>query len=185
MSVRNGYRGTYNDWQYGSGSLLIIDPVEDLGVNLQAGDILPSEAGSVNLQITGTWSNANYVSSTEMLGANALTNVPVELMIVPVYSGIVSITPDNCVFNVGELSEAEVNALLRTAPKEGTMLSSEALKPTISGGGLFSKFKTILGHTARGIQSVAGSDAFKKGLDYASKMGSGGVLSGGSLRRRR
>lgn len=151
MSVRNGYKATYNDWQWGSGSLLVIDPVEDLGINLQAGDILPGESGSVNFQISATYSNANYLASFGQAGGADITGLPLELVIVPVYSGVVSITPDNCVFNIGELSEAEVNALLRTAPKDGTMVSSEQIKPTIEGGALFSKHKSILGHTARGM----------------------------------
>lgn len=151
MSVRNGYQSTYNDWQYGSGSLLIIDPVEDLGVNLQAGDILPGESGSVNFAISATYSNANYLASFGQAGGADITGLPLELVIVPVYSGVVSITPDNCVFNIGELSESEVSALLRTAPKDGSMVSSEALKPTIEGGALFGKYKSILGHTARGM----------------------------------
>lgn len=180
MSVRNGYQGTYNDFQNGQGSLLIIDPVSDLGVNLQAGDILPGEAGSVNFQINANYSNLNYVNAQGQLTATTLTALPCELVIVVCYSGVVSITPDNCVFNIGELSEAEVNALLRTAPKEGSMISSEAITPTIQGGGLFSKFKSILGSTARGIGAIA---------PYAQKvgdfLGEGGVLSGAGLRRRR
>jgi hypothetical protein len=151
MSVRNGYKATYNDWQWGSGSLLVIDPVEDLGVNLQAGDILPGESGSVNFQISATYSNANYLASFGQAGGADITGLPLELVIVPVYSGVVSITPDNCVFNIGELSESEVNALLRTAPKDGSMVSSEQIKPTIEGGALFGKHKSILGHTARGM----------------------------------
>lgn len=155
MSVRNGYRGTWNDWAYGSGSLVIIDPVEDLGINLQAGDILPGESGSVNLQITANFNNANYVAATAQVGGADIAGLALESVLVCVYSGVCSITADNCVFNIGELSEAEVSALLKTAPKEGAMVSSEVIKPTIGGGSLFGKFKSILGHTARGLQAVA------------------------------
>jgi hypothetical protein len=178
MSVRNGYKGSFNDWAYGSGSLLILDPVMDLGVNLQAGDILPGESGSVNFQFSATYSNANWVYSTAAAQGAAILAVPTELMIVPVYSGVVSITPDNCVFNIGELSEAEVNVLLRTAPKDGSMISTEAVNPTIKGGSLWSTAKSMLGSTARGIQSVTQSPLFQQALDAASGLG-------GALRRRR
>ena len=155
MSVRNGYRGTWAEWAYGQGSLIIIDPVEDLGVNIPAGDILPGEAGSVNFSIQANFSNVNYVYSTAQAGGADLAGLALESVLVCVYSGVCSITPDNCVFNIGDLSEAEVMALLKTAPKEGSMVSSEVIKPTVQGAGLFSKVKSILGHTARGLQAVA------------------------------
>ena len=178
MSVRNGYKGTYADWQYGSGSLLILDPVQDLGINLQGGDILPGESGSVNFQFTGAFTSANFASATAAVGGADIAGLPVELMIVPVYSGIVSLTPDNCVFNIGELSEAEVNALLRTAPKDGTMISSEAVNPTIKGGDLWTRTKSILGSTAKGIGAVIDNPLFKQALGAAQGLG-------GALRRHR
>lgn len=184
MSVRNGYRGTYQDWQWGSGSLIILDPVADLGINLQSGDILPGESGSVNFQFQANYCDCNYAAASAAAAVATANNktFTAELVIVPVYSGVVSITPDNCVFNIGDLTEAEVNHLLATAPKDGTAVSSEAVKPTIQGGSLFGKMKSILGHTANAI-STYGPMAVK--LAEHAKNLTGGVISGASLRRRR
>lgn len=176
MSRRNGYNSTYEDFQYGSGSLLIIDPVQDLGVNLQAGDALPGESASVNFQYQATYSNINWVNSS-LQGGVANQTPATELVIVCVYSGVVSLTPDNCIFNIGELSEAEVNHLLKTAPKDGSMISTEAIKPTIKGGSLYSKAKSVLGHVARGLQTVGKSD-------IVAKLAGAGISGAGISRRR-
>jgi hypothetical protein len=164
--------------------VLIIDPVRDLGVNIEAGDTIPGEAsGNVNFQIalTVNTENYNYVASTlaarEALGVPAGTT-PIELMIVAVYSGICTIQPDGALFNLGELSAGQVSTLVRTAPKDGSMISSEAVQPTVQGGSLFSTMKSIVGQTARGLQSVAASPLAQAALSAASK------LDGGRLRRR-
>jgi hypothetical protein len=171
MSQRNGYNSNYQDWQFGSGSLLIIDPVEDLGVNLSAGDYLPGESGSVNFQFSANYNAQNFVLATALRGANPFTTNAIELCVVAVYSGVCNITPNSCVTNTGDLSEAEVNALLRTAPVDGSMMSSEVLKPTVQGGSFASKYKNLLGHAATGLQALHSSGL----LDKLS--GKGGVLS--------
>jgi hypothetical protein len=174
MSQRNGYNSTYQDWQYGSGSLLIIDPVEDLGVNLQAGDYLPGESGSVNFQYTATYNSQNWLLANGITGVAPIA-CPTELCVIAVYSGVCNITPNSCVTNTGDLSEAEVNALLRTAPVDGSMMSSEVLKPTIQGGGFASKYKSLLGHAATGLQALHSSGILDKLSGKGMAMG--GVLS--------
>jgi hypothetical protein len=183
MSKRNGYNSSWEDFSQGSGALLVLNPVEDLGVNIEAGDVVPGEAsGNVNFQINMMVNNGNY----QYAGANsAIRNaqgVPtgqqqLELMIVAVYSGTATITPDGCLYNLGELSPAEVSTLVAKAPRDGSMVSSEMIKPTVQGGSLFSKFKSILGKTASGVSSVIDNPMFRQGLGYASK------LAGGRLRR--
>jgi hypothetical protein len=170
---KNQYSSTFNDFAYGSGSLIVLDPVEDLGVSLDSGETLPGESASINFSISGKWSNKNYVASYAQTGATPQAGVTIELVIAVVYSGVVSLTPDNCVFSIGDVSETEVNALLKEAPVDGSMVSSEALQPKIEAGSLFSKRKSIMGHTA-------------KGAHHRSKGGvlSGGLMAGAGLRRK-
>lgn len=189
MSVRNGYQGTYTDWQYGSGSLLIIDPVEDLGVDLASGDTLPGEAASINFQYQCTFNNLNYVQGQAQTAGPNQAAVALELLTIVSYTGICSITPDNCVYNTGELTESEVAALLRSADSEGKVISSEMVQPTVpQGGSLFSKVKSIAGHIAQGASSLASIPGVK---DLAEDLGkkalkavTGGVITGAGVHRR-
>ena len=183
MARDNGYTGSWEDWDYGSGSLMLIDVVKDLGINIEAGDVVPGEAsGNVNFQISMmvNSSNYNYVAQTqaqrEALGVPA-GQCPLEMMIVAVYSGVATIDPTGCLYSLGELSPAEVATLVTKAPKDGSMVSSEAIKPTIQGGSLFSSVKSILGKTARGVQAVTSNPLFQQALGMASK------LHGGRMRR--
>lgn len=182
MARDNGYTGSWEDWDYGSGGLLLIDVVKDLGINIESGDVVPGEAsGNVNFQISMTvnTSNYRYVAQTqaqrEALGVPA-GDTPIELMIVAVYSGVATIDPTGCLYSLGELSPAEVATLVKTAPKDGSMISSEAVKPTIQGGSLFSTVKSVLGKTARGIQAVQSNPLFQQAVGMASKLGQGGRL---------
>lgn len=158
MSKRNGLNCSFNEWLYGGNGVIILDPVEDLGVDVNNGDVLPGESGNVNFQVSCTFNGAPWAYA----GATLPTSL--ELMVVPVYSGIMTFTPDNAVANIGELNQREIDALLKTAPKEGSMVSSEVFQPTIKGAGFFSKFKSILG-------SAAGSDLGKKLIGEAAKRG--------------
>jgi len=181
IAVRNGYNSSWNDWSYGSGSLLIISPTLDLGLNLDAGDIAVGQSGSVNFQIQGSWSNQNYVYATAATGGADITNLVPELVVIPVFSGKAAISPSNCVFSIADLSENELMHLLRTADADaGTKVSSEALKPTIEGRGLFGSAKRILSKLAQGAQAVASHPIVSQMAGL-----SGGLISGGSAMRRR
>jgi len=182
LSKRNGYNSSWNDYNQGSGGLLVLNPALDLGVNIEAGDVVSGEmASNVNFQISLQVNNANYLytagSQAERQALGVPTSANLELMIVAVYSGTANITPDGCLFNLGEYTTNEISTLVRTAPKDGSMVSSEAIAPTIQGRGLFSKFKSILGQTASGVKSVISNPAFQKGLEMASS------LKGKGLRR--
>jgi hypothetical protein len=183
VSKANGYTGSWEDFSQGAGACLVIDPVKDLGVNIEAGDVVPGEAsGNVNFQIQMMINNANFLYTGPTLAVREALGVPpgdsaIELMIVCVYSGTATITPDGCLYNLGELSPAEVSHLVSKAPRDGTMVSSEMIRPTVQGAGLFSKFKSLLGKTAQGISSVIDNPMLRQGLGMASK------LAGGKLRR--
>ena len=177
MSCKNGLNMSYEEWQQ-AGGLLIISPVNDFGLDPNL-DAFPGEgSASTNFQVTMNINNANYISAGQTNGGAA---VNVELMIWAVYSGSASISTDSMVTNLGELSHSEVMTLLMSAPKkpeEGQMLSSEEVKPTINGAGLFSP-KAIFGHIASAIQSPLGKLALEHGKKFLEKKISGKGLRGG------
>ena len=181
VSVANGYNSSWNDWSYGSGSLLIISPTLNLGLNLDAGDIAVGQSGSVNFQIQGNWTNTNFVYATGAVNGANIANLVPELVVIPVFSGKAVLTPSNCVFSISDLSENELMHLLRTADEEkGTKVSSEALAPTIKGGSLFGSMKRILSKVAQGVQQVASHPV----VGHLAGM-SGGLMTGAGMRRRR
>lgn len=157
MSYKNGVKLTFKEW-YNAGCVLAISPTLDIGYS-QSGDVLPGMTGSVNFQFQATYNNSNALLANAYAGSNAaLYNaaaIPSELVIVVSYAGAVIITPDNAVFSTGILSEAEVDALLKQAPKTGEMMSDQVLQPTVQGAGLFSKMKSIVGAVAKGVGAIA------------------------------
>ena len=180
MAKKNGYNGSFANWLI-NGGLIIIDPVTDLGVDVSAGDVLPGESGSVNFQINAMFNNSNVLMCGGTNIAYGQAAVPCELMVVVVYSGTANITPDGCTFNTGELSKNEVDTLLKVAPKDGTMSSSQTFRPTIGGAGLFSTFKSVLGTAANALKSDVGQKALGLASNYLNKKG--GVLSAAGLKR--
>jgi hypothetical protein len=182
MSCRNGFQGGWREW-LNAGCVLIINPALDLGLDLSQGDTIPGSTGSVNFQYQATYNNANVLYANAIAGSNAATfggaAILTELVIVVSYAGKTVITSDNCVFTTGFLSQAEIDALLREAPRDGSMVSDEVLKPSIQGAGLFSKVKSVLGHVARGVGAVAPV------LETIGKMGQHPLvksLAGGRMR---
>lgn len=140
IACSNGYNSTFADYKYGSGSILCINPVKDLGISLGS-DSLPGEAnGNVNFQVQLNFSAANYAYA----GNLAAVPAQVEMMIVAVYSGDMTISPDQCLFNLGTLTQAEVATLVG---KGANWVSSQTTKPSVpQGSGLYSRGKLVVGH---------------------------------------
>ena len=160
MAVKNGFQGSFNEWL--RSGLYIINPVADLGIDPSL-DFLPLETGAENFQIN---LYANAVGQNDIgLPANASTQ-NVELLVVVVYAGAVSVTPDMMFQSIGLLSHNEMNALVGTSGKQGSMISSEHVTPTIQGKGLFSDAKHILGKMASAVRSPLG----QKALEFMSSM---------------
>jgi hypothetical protein len=165
ISKRNGWKGSWNDWVNGQ-AVLFLNPALDLGLDLGAGDALPMEnAANQNFQINLTLNAQPFNFAGVALGANT----DVEVIVAPVYKGIVNITPNNALFNLGELSHGEVMQALAVQPKSGAMVTDEHVAPTIQGAGLFSSLKSIVGRTADALQSDLGQKALSMGMEYAKK----------------
>lgn len=166
ISKRNGWKGSWNDWCNGQ-AVLLLSPTLDLGLDLQAGDVLPMEAAAnQNFQCNMVFNDQPF----RYAGAGA-ANYNVELMVCPVYRGVVNITPNSALFNLGELSHSEVQQALQTQPKDGRMISDEVVKPSVQGGSLFGTLKSLVGTTANALKSDLG----QKALGYVAGMAGKGL----------
>ena len=140
MACDNGYNSTFEDYTYGSGSIIAIDPVKQLGINLASDSIPGMVGGNVNLQMSF------QINSKPQEYAGVVAQIPatIEILIVVVYGGNMTIQADTALFNLGTLTETEVDSLLR---RNKSMVGSEAVASTIpEGRGLFAKGKTLVGH---------------------------------------
>jgi hypothetical protein len=159
MSVENGYTGSWEDFSFGSGSILFIDPVKDLGINV-ASDSLPGfAANNVNFQISAMFNSDNYKYVAQTEAQRAALGVPqgqcpIELLVVAIYSGKATLDAQGCIFSLGDITPQQISTLVNTAPKDGSMVSSEAVQPTIEGRGLFTQ-KSIMGKMASGAKRMA------------------------------
>ena len=129
--------------------------------------MLPMEAAAnQNFQINIVLNDQPF----RYAGAGA-ANYNIELMVCPVYRGVVNITPSSALFNLGELSHSEVQQALQTQPKDGRMISDEVVKPSVQGGSLFGTLKSLVGTTANALKSDLG----QKALGYVAGMAGKGL----------
>lgn len=178
MSVANGSNQSWNEF-LNNGAVIILNPVKDLGVDLAAGDILPSENGYVNFQVNMMINNAPYLQSSY------LTAIPsIETLVIPVYKGTVNLTPDGCIFSLGELSHREIETALKVQPKDGSMLSNEVFQPTVKAGSLFGSLKSLVGKGASAVKSAMANPIVQKGIDYLASQ-QGGAMTAAGLKKRR
>ena len=167
ISKRNGWKGSWNDWCNGQ-AVLLLSPTLDLGLDLQAGDVLPMEAAAnQNFQCNMVFNDQPF----RYAGVAAGEPYDVELMVCPVYRGVLNITPSSALFNLGELSHSEVQQALQTQPKDGRMISDEVVKPSVQGGSLFGTLKSLVGTTANALKSDLG----QKALGYVAGMAGKGL----------
>ena len=162
MAVRNGYQYSYNRWI--QNTVYIIDPVSDLGLNPQTESYPLENQGSVNLSIQ--FYENNY---GRLLSGVAPTGTTAEVVLIPLYKGTISITPQQMFNSIAVLSSNEVEQILKTQPKDGSMMSDEAVKPSIAGAGLFDTLKSIAGHTASALASPLAQNILSKANDYLNK----------------
>ena len=137
-----------------NGSWVWVNPTVHFGVNVEGGDILPGENGSINFQVQAQYTTGGCygtVQSAAGLGnlPNAATNT--EFVIVAIYSGVMTISPDMVQYSLSIITPNEVDGLL----KAGDSTSREVLENSIKGAGLYSP-KTVLFKGARGRGNMGG-----------------------------
>lgn len=178
MSVANGSNQSWNEF-LNNGAVIILNPVKDLGIDLAAGDILPSENGYVNFQVNMMINNQPYLQSSY------LTAIPsIETLVIPVYKGTVNLTPDGCIFSLGELSHREIETALKSQPKDGSMVSNEVFQPTVKAGSLFGSLKSLVGKGASAVKSAMANPLVQQGIDYLASQHGGGMTAAGLKKRR-
>lgn len=137
-AVSNGYNSTYQDYRYGSGSILALCPSKDLG--LSASEVPGLVSGNVNFQIQVSFNADNFAYA----GNIAAVPANVELMIVVVYQGDMTVHKGlPALFNLGTLTPSDVDRIFKT----GSQINSEAVQSTFAkGAGLYSHGQSIAGH---------------------------------------
>lgn len=158
IAVTNGYRYSYNQWL--RHTVYIINPTKDLGLNPEV-DTLVFEAGNVNFDVNFYENNYGRLCS----GYSGSNDTESECVVIPVYKGSLSITPSTVFNSLAIMSPNEMNQVLKSQPKDGSMVSSEAVQPTIDGEGLFSTVKSLLGHTASALSSPLAQSVLGKAAD--------------------
>lgn len=158
IAVSNGYRYSFNQWL--RHTVYIINPTKDLGLNPEV-DTLVFEAGNVNFDVQFYENNYGRLCS----GYSGSNDTTTECVVIPIYKGSLSITPSTVFNSLAIMSPNEMNQVLKAQPKDGSMVSSEAVQPTIDGEGLFSTVKSLLGHTASALSSPLGQSLLGKASD--------------------
>lgn len=146
-AVANGYASTYEDWVYGSGSIICLDPMKQLGFNPQT-DISLGEGGSVTFRIQMNASFLNY----KLAGLySAPTNVPLQLVVIADYQGSFSASDNQQgLFTLSTVTPQEVKSLFDKPLPSRDMLP-EGLKGEGAGFG-----KHIVHHLGKALKSDAG-----------------------------
>lgn len=178
-SVANGLTDTFQDWQYYTGSIMIIDVAKDLG--LEADECSGQANKYSTLQINVNFSNSNLVLS---LGAGhpLLDGNNWDYYVIVESPGKAFITPSDCQFVLTGPSSAEVLALTSTMDK---VVDHSDLDSKQVGGGAFGLGKLF----KSGLSMVKNVDPAKvaEGLSGVQKtLGAMGLgVAGGSVKHKR
>jgi hypothetical protein len=135
LSTEAGSNQTRESFCSGAGSFVVIDPITAFGVNVEGGELLPGESGSLNFFVQAQYTTTNALASLqgEAADSDLGTGVGFEMVILALYEGQMIATPSSYMYNTGVLSAAEVSQLVKT----GSSVSKEAIKKEINGAGLY------------------------------------------------
>ena len=189
-SAANGLKDSFYEWQYGCGSIMIIDVAKDLG--LEADECVGQSNKYSTLQITATFSNSNLlyqgVTRSGVLANPSLLNASsYDYYILVESPGKAFVTPSDCQFVLTGPSSAEVLAL--TSSMDKVVDHSDLDGKQVGGGafGLGKLFKSGLklvkninpDHVAQGVKAVQNAMG-AMGLGVA-----GGDVAGGRMKHKR
>lgn len=137
MSVENGLQDAFPQWDQYSGSVCCVRFGRDVGLS-------DREAVSLSgkYQFTVTVNFTNPSAGT----------INYDLIVVPVLSGALSIAGSSAFFNVGIISEKDIQKSLQYPSQNETAL----WKTEMWGGSFFSDLRDTLGGLWKGAKSVAG-----------------------------
>jgi hypothetical protein len=182
-SVANGLKDSFYEWQYGCGSIMIIDVAKDLG--LEADETSGQSNKYSTLQIRVTVSNSNLAFQGVTAGGagqNLLDVAGYDFYILVESPGKAFITPSDCQFVLTGPSSAEVLALTSSMDK---VVDHSDLDGKQVGGGAFGLGKLF----KSGLNLVKNVDPEKvvqgiKGVQQTlGAMGLG--VAGGAMKHKR
>lgn len=180
ISVKNGYQYSWNEWLMNP--IVIVSPVNDLGLDMSQSDIYPDMNGNVTLQVQASFNNWNYIAATTLFAGTASTGwatisvSALRFFVTCVQSGIQEVSPDTLVTNTGPISAAELKEALSksSAGREDMYLPSTAIdKKTEAGAGLsdlFGSAKNVLSSVAKGVGAVTQDPLFQAVIKKAAQM---------------
>lgn len=131
-SVANGLKDSFYEWQYGCGSIMIIDVAKDLG--LEADECVGQANKYSTLQVEATFSDSNLLFQGVSAAANMIVASAYDYYILVESPGKAFITPSDCQFVLTGPSSAEVLALTSSMDK---VVDQSDLDGKQVGGGAF------------------------------------------------
>lgn len=179
-SVANGLKDSFTDWQYNTGSIMIIDVAKDIG--LEADECSGQSNKYSTLQCTATFSNSNLLY-WGLGAAHPFWNLANWDFYVLVESpGKAFITPSDCQFVLTGPSSAEVLALTSTMDKVADHSDLDAKQ--VGGGafGLGKLFKSGL-NLVKNVNPESVAQGVKAVQNAMGAMGLG--VAGGAMKHKR
>jgi hypothetical protein len=188
-SVANGLKDSFYEWQYGCGSIMIIDVAKDLG--LEADESVGQANKYSTLQIEATFSNTNLTfqgvqGTVPNPNPNGLVDMTqqnsYDYYILVESTGKAFITPSDCQFVLTGPSSAEVLAL--TSNMDKVVDQSDLDGKQVGGGafGLGKLFKSGL-NLIKNVDPEKVVDGLKGVQQTLGAMGLG--VAGGAMKHRR
>lgn len=178
ISVKNGLKQSWSEWNNGIGSLMIINVAEDLG--LQESEQAGQGNSYCTLQAIVTFSNQNLVA------AGYAGGVPFDFYLTTVTPGKAYISKSECDFTISSAPQpAEVLAITADSPK---LLHEDLPHAEGQDGGSFSRLlKRGLSAVRSGLSMIKPEhlEAASSALGMLGAGVSGAGMSGAGMRHRR
>jgi len=180
-SVANGLTDSFYEWQYGCGSVMIVDVAKDLG--LEADECVGQANKYSTLQIEATFSNTNLtyqgVSAAGVMG----TPAGYDYYIVVENTGKAFVTASDCQFVLTGPSSAEVLALTSSLDK---VADQSDLDGKQVGGGAFGKIGKLFKSGLNLVKNIDPEQVASGVRSVQNAMGSLGLgVAGGAMKHRR
>lgn len=172
MSVRNGLQDSWVDWQYNTGSIVIIDVARDIG--LESDECEGQSNKYSTLQVSATMSNAPM----QYWGQTAAVNY--DFYILVEQPGKAFISSSECQFVLAAASAAEVLALTSNLDSK---VSHASLEGQAVGGGVFDKIGSLFKSGVNALKNVSPDDISKGvGMAQSALKSLGMGVAGGAMR---
>lgn len=179
-SVANGLKDTWYDWNYGGGSIMIIDVAKDLG--LEADECTGQSNKYSTLQLNATFSASNLMAAGLTQAHPCMSATNWDYYILVESPGKAFITPSDCQFVLTGPSSAEVLALTSTMDKVADQSDLESKQ--VGGGafGIGKLFKSGL-NLVKNINPDQVASGVKAVQNAMGAMGLG--VAGGAMKHKR